>query len=247
MANQAPRTSGDPPGEPVLAGQEAPSQYYDAFYTGDSAYNEHYTQSIYHPLFRMVVRDLRRIAPARVLEVGSGSGMLAHMIFDVLPQIQYRGFDFSSVGVARAGARTGRPDAFHVADARSPDAYRTEYDAVICTEVLEHIEDDLSVISNWRAGATCICSVPNFLYQDQHVRAFRREAEVVARYGALLEISAIRRVAKPLIQSDGLAGYLRRLRWSRNDPRKLMGLLGINRFDNLAGWFVFCGRRRSGA
>ncbi len=77
MANQAHRTAGDPPGEPVLAEQEATSRYYDAFYAGDSVYNEHYTQSIYRPLFRMVVRDLRRIAPARVLEVGSGSGMLA--------------------------------------------------------------------------------------------------------------------------------------------------------------------------
>ena len=228
------------------AGQKLQSEYYDAFYAGDAAYGEHYTRSIYYPLFKLVLRELRRIAPARVLEVGSGSGMLAHMIFDELPQLQYRGFDFSRTGVQRAVARTRRPDAFHVADACLPDAYAAEYDAVVCTEVLEHIEDDLSVIGNWRAGAACICSVPNFLYKDQHVRAFRREAEVIARYGGLIEISRIRRVAKPLLQDDGIAGYLRRLRWSRNDPRKLLGLLGINRFDNLAGWFVFCGRRRSG-
>lgn len=229
-----------------VARQELQSQYYDAFYAGeDAAYREHYTRSIYYPLFKLVLRELRRIEPARVLEVGSGSGMLAHMIFDKLPWLQYRGFDFSRIGVERAIRRTGRPDAFHVADARSLDAYAAEYDAVICTEVLEHIADDLAVIGNWRAGAACICSVPNFLYQDQHVRAFRHEAEVIARYGGLIDISRIRRVAKPLIQDDGIAGYLRRLRWSRNDPQKLLGLLGINRFDNLAGWFVFRGRRRS--
>ena len=54
------------------------------------------------------------------------------------------------------------------------------YDAIVCLEVLEHIEHDLDVIANWKSGPECICSVPNFDYPT-HVRWFRHEADIVSR------------------------------------------------------------------
>lgn len=66
-----------------------------------------------------------------------------------------------------------------------------------------------------------------------------------ARYNSLMEIDMIARVPKPILRGKAPLEYLRQLRWSRNEPTKLLGLLGVNTFDWYAGWFVFAGRRRS--
>ncbi|MGA9868993.1 MAG: class I SAM-dependent methyltransferase [Acetobacteraceae bacterium] len=223
---------------------ELPAEYYDEFHGVDAHYSKNYRKSRYYALFRAILKELNDIRPSLILEVGCGSGVLAQMLQEQLPSVSYRGFDFSRTAVGRAGRRTGRQDMFFVADARSAAAYESDYDAIVCTEVLEHIEDDLDVIRNWRPGTPCICSVPNFL-NDEHVRCFRHESEVCERYGDLLSISKVRRVATPVMTQTGFGDYLRRLRWSRNDPRKLAGLLGINRFNYLAGWFMFAGTRRA--
>jgi 2-polyprenyl-3-methyl-5-hydroxy-6-metoxy-1,4-benzoquinol methylase len=156
---------------------------------------------------------------------------------------EYRGFDFSEVAVRMACARTSHEECFFVADARRSISYEQPYDTIVCLEVLEHIERDLDVIANWHPGCHCICSVPNFDYPT-HVRWFRHEAELVSRYGHLMSIRKIERIPCPLIRGRGWRAYLRQLRWSRDDPRRLMGLLGYRRFENFAGWFLFFGTRR---
>jgi SAM-dependent methyltransferase len=222
--------------------RELPAEYYDKLYSDPGHYGVHFRKSSYYPLFKRVLGELQDAHATSVLEVGCGSGTLAHMIMTLLPQVEYRGFDFSQTAVSRAIARTGRLGALYVGDAKAPEAYIGDYDSIICTEVLEHIDDDLAVIGNWRAGIPCICSVPNFPYEG-HVRFFRNEREVQARYGELIDIGSIRRIAKPVMGEGTFRDYLRRLRWSRDDLKKFLGLLGINTFDNLAGWFVFAGRR----
>jgi hypothetical protein len=57
-----------------------------------------------------------------------------------------------------------------------------EHDVVICTEVLEHIQDDLKVVSRFRPGKRCLCSVPNF-HHESHLRVFHDAEEVISRYG----------------------------------------------------------------
>ncbi len=225
-------------------GSELSAEEYDQFHGMARHYGVHYTKSTYYALFRAVVQELRKARARRVLEVGCGSGVLAQMVLDQLPAVGYRGFDFSRTGVERAGQRMGRTDLFFVGDARSAEPYQQDYDAIVCTEVLEHIEDDLGAMKNWRPGVLCVCSVPNFPYSG-HVRSFRNEAEVRARYGELLEITTMRRIAKPVLAETSWGDYLRRLRWNRDSPRKMLGLLGINRFEYLAGWFMFAGRRRA--
>ena len=177
-----------------------------------------------------------------ILEVGCGTGGFAQSLMETSSR-QYCGFDFSEVGVRMARARTGRDDCFFVGDARRAQSYEQPYDTIVCLEVLEHIERDLDVIANWNTGCDCICSVPNFDYPT-HVRWFRHEADIVSRYGHLISIHEIERISCPLIQGRGWTAYLRLLRWSRNDPRLLWGLLGYRSFESFAGWFLFCGTRR---
>jgi 2-polyprenyl-3-methyl-5-hydroxy-6-metoxy-1,4-benzoquinol methylase len=157
--------------------------------------------------------------------------------------ITYRGFDFANVAIQKARERTGRDDCFFIGDARNAESYARPYDVIVCLEVLEHIERDLDVIAHWSPGCACICSVPNFEYPT-HVRWFHEEKDIVSRYGHLISIEEIERVPCPLVQGRGWRAYLRQLRWSRDNPRRLMGLLGYNSFDNFAGWFLFCGTRK---
>ena len=113
----------------------------------------------------------------------------------------------------------------------------------MCCEVLEHIESDLSAIELWRSGTICICSVPNFDY-DTHVRFFASEAEVIHRYQGLIEVFQVERVEKSARANMSWPAYLKRLRWARNEPKRFLGMLGINSFDWYGGWFLFTGRRR---
>jgi SAM-dependent methyltransferase len=99
---------------------------------------------------------------------------------------QYLGIDFSETAIALARQRSPC-FGFIVADVRTTDVFaRSHYDVIVCTEVLEHIADDLGLISRFRPGTRCICSVPSFPYES-HLRHFRIADEVLGRYSALFD------------------------------------------------------------
>ena len=173
----------------------------------------------------------------KILEVGCGTGAFAQYVMETLP-ITYSGFDFANVAIQKARERTGRDDCFFIGDARNAQSYDRQYDVIVCLEVLEHIERDLDVIGHWRSGCECICSVPNFNYQT-HVRWFQNEKEIASRYGHLISIRHIERIPCPLVQGRGWRAYLRQLRWSRNNPRRVLGLLGFKHSTILAAGFSF--------
>jgi SAM-dependent methyltransferase len=199
------------------------------------------TRGLYYPLLRKVVENLQAHGSRSILEVGCGSGFLAEMILMEYGDA-YRGFDFSPVAVQNASDRTGHPELFFRGDALDAGSYASDYDTVVCTEVLEHIDADLDVIRLWRDGTWCVCTVPNFDY-DGHVRFFRTPDEVAARYSRLIDIRTVIKVARPLIPDQRIRSYLRNLRWSRDDPSRFLGFLGIQTFDRLGGWFLFYGTK----
>jgi len=219
---------------------EAPPSVYDEMHAGENV-GAPIAKSFFYRLYGRVVDEVKSRRIDSVLEVGCGSGGLAQLLI-AANLGQYRGFDFSPTGVRRAAERCGDASRFFVSDARDPASYELNYTGIICTEVLEHISADLDVVSLWRPGTQCVCSVPNFPYPT-HVRHFRHESEVQARYGALISIDRIVRVPKPVFAGNSLREYLRKVRWARNQPKKMFGLLGINTFDWYSGWFLFSGTR----
>jgi SAM-dependent methyltransferase len=228
-----------------MESKEFVSKQYDEIYATGGAeriYDVPYRHSGYFPLFKEVQKTLRRRKVRSVLEVGCGTGGLAHLLKDRSPEIAYRGFDFSSVAVQRAGARLGQSERFFVGDARAQESYADRFDAIVCTEVLEHIEADLEVISQWTPGAYCVCSVPNF-DADNHVRHFRSEEDVSRRYGALIEIERIVKVKKPFLTDISPRSRAQALVWNRYRPRRFLAILGLVSFETLGGWYVFSGRR----
>jgi 2-polyprenyl-3-methyl-5-hydroxy-6-metoxy-1,4-benzoquinol methylase len=215
-------------------------EFYDHLYSVDDRTYGRPLTSPYYPLYKEACRAVLQAKLHSILEVGCGSGVLGEMLIEA--GLSYGGFDFSTIAVSKAKARSPGGN-FYVGDATDPAAYQPSYDGIVCCEVLEHIDGDLKAIELWKSRAVCVCSVPNF-DGEHHVRFFRSEEEIVARYGRLLDIRSIARISKSARANLTASEYFRRIRWARNEPKRLLGILGINAFDWYGGWFVFVGQRR---
>jgi 2-polyprenyl-3-methyl-5-hydroxy-6-metoxy-1,4-benzoquinol methylase len=227
-----------------MAKEHDSSSYDNMYQTGgcQGVYNLPYFRSWYYPLFKQVARELLQHKAKKILEVGCGNGTLASMLLTKY-DFDYKGFDFSRIGVEKAIATNGRKECFFMADARDPSSYNLTYDTIICTEVLEHIEEDRKVIQNWNPGTVCICSVPNF-DSSTHVRFFQSEEDVRNRYADLIDIALIQRIKKPILADLGWRNYLRYIRWNRYRPQRLLELFGYGDFTTIGGWFLFVGKKR---
>lgn len=161
--------------------------YYDRIYEDSEQYHSDYKVSHYYEMWTQVLQLLRMVQEPRVLEIGCGTGQLAHYLYDEGFR-HYHGFDFSEEAVRIASQRV--PQSFCVADARAPETFNHNYNVVICLEVLEHVDDDLGILSNIHEGAAVILSVPSS-DDPAHVRFFLAKDSVTRRYSAVLDIQEI--------------------------------------------------------
>lgn len=167
-------------------GGEKSVAYYDGVFRSDEKFHVHYAASPYYCVWTVILDRIRRIGHPRILEIGCGTGQLAKAIYDSGLAESYRGFDFSPAAVQFARERCPDLD-FSVADALETDYYKTlDYNTVVSTEFLEHIERDTDVIRAIKPGAWFIGTVPNFPYRS-HVRHFTDTSEVFDRYAELFE------------------------------------------------------------
>ncbi len=166
--------------------------YYDDAFQKTTMFQVPFYKSPYYSTWTVIVDRLRAYRCEAILDVGCGPGQFAALVEDCGFR-SYTGLDFSSVAVEMAQARTRR-SRFRVGDVRKPDTYEgLDYDAVICMEVLEHIEEDLGVLSCFQAGTRCLLTVPNFPWRS-HVRHFDSEASVSQRYGEFFDQCLVTRI-----------------------------------------------------
>jgi len=164
---------------------EAAASYYDAIFRGSSKYAQHGSVSEYVGVWREITDSLIAAGTRKVLDLGCGPGQFAEYLRECPATIGYTGIDFSEVAIQQARVRC--PDyRFEVVSLPNASAVqRFDFDAVICTEVLEHIDQDLSLIESIPAGVEVLATVPNF-DSFGHLRYFRSAAQVVERYGHLI-------------------------------------------------------------
>jgi trans-aconitate methyltransferase/Flp pilus assembly protein TadD len=168
----------------------ASSSYYDTVFAESPKYAVDGTDSEYAPVWARVLAGLREQGAQRILDLGCGPGQFAQYLAAAWPDITYTGLDFSAVAVAKARQRCPQ-FLFEQRELPVADfANLPPFDTVVCTEVLEHVENDREILAALPAGTAISASVPNF-DAFGHVRLFRDEAEVRARYGVLFDELAI--------------------------------------------------------
>lgn len=164
----------------AMIGAERSAEWYDGMFAATRSYQARYPGSPYYFLWSVIVDRIRRAGLRRVLDIGCGTGQLAAYLFDQGID-SYVGIDFSPKAIEYA--RRVAPHArFVVGDARATDIYAEEHDVLICTEVLEHITDDLAIVERFPPRTRCIFSVPSYSSAG-HVRFFSDKSEVADRYG----------------------------------------------------------------
>ena len=165
--------------------QESPgekgAEWYDGTFERNDRWMSHYTTSGYYFLWTVILDRIQRQGVHSILEIGCGSGQLACLIRDREVE-NYHGFDFSPLRLAQA-KKVCKEFKFSVEDAFETNLFTTyDYDCIVCTEFLEHVEGDIEVLRRIRPGTTFFGTVPNFPFTS-HVRHFDGEADVSARYG----------------------------------------------------------------
>lgn len=159
-------------------GMEMESGWYDSNIS--ESYYYPYYKSHYYPLWTVVLDRIIRNKDCSILEVGCGTGQFASMLSEN-GITAYCGFDFSEKRVEQA-KKVNNNISFVVADAFVTDLFEIyKYKSIVCMEVLEHIDDDIRLISRVPSGKRFYGTVPNFP-EVNHVRHFSSTDEVAERY-----------------------------------------------------------------
>lgn len=169
--------------------------FYDAVYLRSPWYRSSWDMSGYAPIWIALCEELRRADVTSVLDLGCGPGQFAACLHKRCPAVSYVGVDFSPVAIDFA-RRMNPGTEFRLGDINDEKAFDGDYDAVVATEVLEHIDDDTGLLRRIPASKLVAFSVPNF--DDRaHVRYFDTAKSVYDWYEPCLAELDIRWIHTP--------------------------------------------------
>lgn len=167
--------------------------YYDAIFTDSAKYRQAAENSEYAVIWHHIVDILRNNTTQSILDLGCGPGQFAEFITTHMPDVQYTGLDFSTVAISQARQRC--PHYLFKQQELSNIIFNElpPFDTVVCTEVLEHVENDLEILSEIPIGSFIVASVPNF-DSFGHVRLFHTPQEIQERYGSIIDNMEIHKI-----------------------------------------------------
>lgn len=184
----------------------APASFYDqSISRGISAYTGPVRRS---PYFRLYRRACNLIEGDTLVDLGCGAGHFTELVTKRHQGIAYHGIDFSQGMIRLAHQRNPLAD-FECADLTTCDIPIAG--TYVALEVLEHLDDDLYVLSRLRHKSRLTASVPTF-DSESHVRTFPTGSAVKRRYGQVVDFDHyefIRLEAKPEEGFHLFSGILR--------------------------------------
>lgn len=128
------------------------------------------------------------IAPhEEVVDLGCGTGRFIELLQRNGHYARITGVDWSATALAEAAQYAGTAPTFQCADLCEwePDPERAGNTVFVCSEVLEHLDDDLGLVGRVPPGHRFLLTVPNF-HSASHVRVFARVGDLWERYASLL-------------------------------------------------------------
>jgi SAM-dependent methyltransferase len=160
-------------------------EFYDETFEQEERWRKPYFKLIWYGSWAVIGDRVAGTTSPKVLDMGCGAGHLAELLAE-RGIVDYTGFDFSAKRLEQA-RRVVPAFRFEVADAYTTDLFDTvEYNIVVCTEFLEHLEGDLEVLDRIRRGTRVLGTVPNY-DAKAHLRYFHSADDVKARYGPTFE------------------------------------------------------------
>lgn len=151
------------------------------------------------PWLEMYERLVAMIEPnEEVVDLGCGTGRFIALLRRGGHYAPITGVDWSEAALAEAfeyvNGKSPAPS-FRREDLREwePDADRFGNTVYVCSEVLEHLEDDYDLVVRIPPGHRFLFTVPNF-ESESHLRVFTSAGDVWRRYSALLTFVSWRMV-----------------------------------------------------
>lgn len=166
---------------------ERKDSFYNDIYTQEQPLKD-YTQSPYYEGWKYALNILKTygLQKTKILDVGCGNGVFAKMLYENnIPC--YKGVDFSEKGIKIAQLNTPQwAEYFLKEDIFESEILEQNHSHIILFEILEHINDDMKILSKIPPKTMIIASVPNF-YSQGHIRIFENIDQIRKRYEPLVE------------------------------------------------------------
>lgn len=129
-----------------------------------------------------------------VVDLGCGTGRFIELLYRRGHYGRVTGIDWSEAALLEAAAyakprhQDASPPEWVVRDLADwrPDPLRAGNTVYVCTEVLEHLEDDRELVRRIPPGHRLIFTVPNF-HSESHLRVFTNVSDLWRRYDRLLD------------------------------------------------------------
>lgn len=190
-------------------GKELDNVFYNDVYKiggSEEIYFKKYSETPWVEVWSEIINEIKLNNFKNVLDIGCGPGQFADFLNDSIKNINFTGLDFSSVAIDYA-LKTVQNFTFICDNALTFDFKKINYDVVVITEFLEHIEQDLQVLSNLNSGVLILATLPN-MDSEGHVRFLSKDfdtakEEIMNHYGNICEIMHIKHYPYELNPTNG--------------------------------------------